>query len=118
MIALALVLFAGFFTFFADRQMTAVAHQQQRVAAATAEEAAFELDLALTQGDGFSRMFDLRETIGGESYTVTVVNETVWLQYQEADILASTAAANVTGDIAPGTNRVRNEDGVLHVTQP
>lgn len=118
MIAIALVLFAGFFTFFADRQVTATAYQQQRVAASTAEKVGFELDLALTQGDGFSRQFDLRETIAGDSYTVSVENETVVLRYQESDILAYTAAQNVTGDIQPGTNRVRNEDGVLYVTQP
>lgn len=118
MISIALVLFAGFFTFFADRQMTAHAIQQQRLATTTAEKAAFELDLALTQGDGFSRIFDLQETIEGEDYTVTVINETVVLTYKETDILAYTAAENVTGDIQPGTNRVRNEEGVLHVSQP
>lgn len=118
MISLALILFAGFFTFFADRQATAVSIQQNQQAASTAEKVAFELDLALTQGDGFSRTFDLKENIAGEDYTVTLHNETVQLTYDEKDFLAPTAARNVSGTVVPGENRIKNQGGELYVTQP
>lgn len=118
MMSLALILFAGFFTFFADRQTDAAQLQQRQQAVSTAEKVAFELDLALTQGDGFSRVFDLQQDISGEDYTVTLENETVLLEYEGTDILATTAATGVDGDVQPGTNRVENNGGKLYVTQP
>ncbi len=118
MVGLALVLFAGFFTFFAGRQATAVAIENQRLAVSTAEEVAFELDLALTQGDGFSRVFDLPADVAGEEYTVSLAGDRVRVRYKDRDILAYTAAEDVNGDIQPGTNKVENRGGVLYVTQP
>lgn len=118
MMSLALVLFAGFFTFFADRQATAANIQQDNMAVSVAEKVAFELDLALTQGDGFSRVFELRDDISGEPYTLTLRNETVLLEYEDADILATTAARGVEGEVQPGTNKVKNRGGRLYVTQP
>lgn len=118
MMALSLLLFSGFFGYFVDQQVAAFDTRQQRIAADTASRVAFQLDLALIQGDGFSRRFDLPQTVAGAPYNVSVLNGTVLLEYEGSDVIAATAALNVMGNVTNGTNIVRNQGGVLNVTQP
>lgn len=118
MFALALLIFSGFYGFFAARQGAAVEQQRQQTAAAVADEISFELDLALVEGDGFSRTFTLRESIGGVTYNVTLGNGTVLVTYSNRTALASTAAKDVIGTAKPGKNRVKNQDGTINITQP
>lgn len=118
MFSIALLMFSAFFTVFSQRQISAGNLQNQRTAASIADKVAFELDLALTEGSGFSRTFELRDSIGGNPYTVTLHQGTVLLEYGEKDVLSSSAAKNITGTVQPGTNTVTNNGGTLYVTQP
>lgn len=118
MMALSLLLFTAFFGYFVIQQNAAFDTRQQRVAATLADRVGFQLDLALVQGDGFSREFTLPETIRGAPYNVSLLDGTVLVEYEGSDVLADTAARNVTGNVTNGTNLVRNQGGLLNVTQP
>lgn len=118
MMALTLLLFAGFYGYFVSQQNAAFDTRQQRIAADVASRVGFQLDLALIQGDGFQRRFTLPGTVSGAPYNVSIANGTVLVAYERSDVIAPTAARNVTGTVMNGTNRVRNEEGVLNVTQP
>lgn len=118
MLSLGLLIFTAFYAFFADQQLTVQEQEFARKAASTADTAAFELDMALLQGDGYSRTFDLPETIGGDSYTITAENQSVRIRYNNQDFFGQTAVDTVDGDLAPGTNRVENRGGAIRVTQP
>lgn len=119
MLILVLVVFAGFVSFFTERQTDTIETERTRIALAVADTVGFELDLALSQGEGFSRTFQLREDIGGEPYNVTVANGTIKLTYgDDGTVFSSTAAENVTGSVEPGENTVANLGGVINVTQP
>lgn len=118
MMALSLLLFTAFFGYFVTQQNAAFDIRQQRVAANVADRVGFQLDLALVQGDGFQREFTLPETVRGSPYDVSLLNGTVLVTYEGSDVLAATAARNVTGTVTNGTNLVRNQGGLLNVTQP
>lgn len=118
MMALSLLLFTAFFGFFATQQNAAFDVREHRIAANVADRVGFQLDIALIQGDGFERRFRLPETVRGAPYTVSILNGTVIVEYEGSDVLAATAARNVTGTVTNGTNLVRNQGGLLNVTQP
>lgn len=118
MLALALIVFASFYAFFVQRQAATLSLERHQLAESVADQIRFELDLALTQGHGFSRTFDLRNTIGGDTYTVTVASGTIILEYGDRSVVSTTAAYNVSGTVQPGTNTVRNSNGILNITQP
>ncbi|MFB6294741.1 MAG: hypothetical protein ABEI97_03200 [Candidatus Nanohaloarchaea archaeon] len=119
MAVLLLLVFTSFVSLFAGRQSDTLQRERQRIAINVADTVAFELDLALTEGEGFSRTFDLRQSIGGQDYNVTVNGTTVLLTYgEDRSVVSSTAADNVTGDVVPGENRVENLGGVLNVSRP
>lgn len=118
MMVLLLLVFTTFVSLFSGNQVEAVEEERARIAVAVADQIAFELDLALTEGEGFSRTFDLRESIGGQEYNVTVNGSTVHLAYgDDRSVVSTTATENVTGEVKPGENTVENEGGVISVTQ-
>ncbi|MFB6166851.1 MAG: hypothetical protein ABEJ62_01155 [Candidatus Nanohaloarchaea archaeon] len=116
MLSFMMLAFSGFYTFFVNQQIAAVQNQRAVYAEAVADKAAFELDLALAQGDGFSRNFTLPESLGGADYNITVRGEIVLLEWGERQVLSSTAAPEVQGNLTPGGNRVENRGGVLYVS--
>lgn len=118
MLILVLAVFTAFSTFFTAQQASAVDAERERVAISTADSAAFELDLALVEGEGFSRTFELRDAIGGEGYTITHDNGTILVSYGGQDVTASTAARDVDGDLEPGQNTVVNEGGEITIEKP
>ncbi|MFB6294174.1 MAG: hypothetical protein ABEI97_00280 [Candidatus Nanohaloarchaea archaeon] len=119
MLILVLLVFTSFVTLFSGKHVDALERERRRIALSVADRAAFELDLALVEGEGYSRTFELRESIGVQDYNITVNGTTVLLEYGDGDsVLSSTAADNVTGSIDPGTNTVANDGGVITVTQP
>ncbi len=119
MVILVLLVFTAFVSLFSGRQVDTLQQERERIAINTADTVAFELDLALVEGDGFSRTFDLRESVGGQDYNVSVNGSTILLTYgDDRSVVSSTAADNVTGDIVPGENTVENLGGVLNVSQP
>ncbi|MDY6766187.1 MAG: hypothetical protein SVW77_02360 [Candidatus Nanohaloarchaea archaeon] len=119
MVILVLLVFTAFVSLFSGRQVDTLQQERQRIATNVADSVAFELDLALVEGEGFSRTFELRQSIGGEDYNVSVNGTTILLTYgEDRSVVSSTAADNVTGDIVPGENRVENLGGVINVSQP
>ncbi len=118
MFTLAMLLFASFYAFFAQRQAATVQVEQARTAEAVADRVGFELDLALAEGGGFSRTVTLRPAVGGTPYTVSVAGGTVTLMYGDRTVTADTAVRSITGTVQPGTNTIHNQQGRINVTQP
>jgi hypothetical protein len=112
-ISIVLLVFTALYTAVAQKQIT-VTNQQARLQADTvADTVAYELDLALTQGEGFSRTFQVREEIGGTNYSVDVRNRTVVVDWYDSVETATTATTNVTGDLGSGENAITNTgDGI------
>lgn len=116
MMVFLMILFTGTYSVLGERQTAAVERQVDLQAAAVADRIGYELDLALTQGEGYSREFELRETIGGSSYNVTVQNGTVALEWAESMTFASTAVRGIDGNVTPGRNELYNTGEEIEVT--
>ncbi|MDY6774123.1 MAG: hypothetical protein SVS85_02885, partial [Candidatus Nanohaloarchaea archaeon] len=56
-------------------------YQNTRAAEKVAEYVSFQVEMALVQGDGYSRVFSLPDRIGGRVYTVTLLNGTTRVEW-------------------------------------
>ncbi len=113
MVIFLMVLFTGTYSVLGERQTAAVERQVNLQAVSVADRIGYELDVALTQGEGYSREFELRETIGGSSYNVTVENGTVALEWADSIVFGTTAVDGIEGTITPGMNEIYNTgDGI------
>lgn len=116
MTVLLLLVFAGVYDALATQEIQAAESQVQLQAAATADRVAYELDLALAEGDGFYRTVQLPQEIGSTPYNISVANGSVRLAWEGSTVFARTAAVGIIGSIRPGTNTVRNNGSVV-ITQ-
>lgn len=116
--ALALLLFTATYSVFIEKKQLADQNQRQQDAEEIADKTAFNLDLALTEGNGYSRSFELPQDIDGEDYNVTIGEEIVLVEYLETSTLATTAVNSIDGTVKPGENTVKNLEGTINVSQP
>lgn len=72
MVSLSMIILASLYSLMADKQQDAVDFQQRETVNYVADKVSFELEMALVQGEGYSRVFSLPGSIGGEDYKVNV----------------------------------------------
>jgi hypothetical protein len=72
MVSFSMLILASLYTVMADKQRDAVDFQQRETVNFVAEKVAFELEMALVQREGYSRVFSLPGSIAGDSYTVNI----------------------------------------------
>lgn len=116
MLSFMMIAFAAFYSVFVDQHVTAMEQRRATHAEAIADRAAFELDMALSQGDGFSRNFTLPNEVVGADYSITVYDGLLVLEWGDRRVMDSTAAPGINGELEPGLNRVENRGGVLYVS--
>jgi len=79
-------------------------------------EIAFEINLALKAGDGYSRKFYVsKEVYGISNFTVEVRDYEVKLKWSKGEVTASILTRNITGVIKTGENIVKNIKGEIYV---
>ncbi len=79
-------------------------------------EIAFEINLALKAGDGYSRKFYVsKELYGISNFTVEVRDYEVKLKWSKGEVTASILTRNITGVIKTGENIVKNIKGEIYV---
>ena len=77
---------------------------------------AFEINLALKSGRGYSRNFYVSQSLYGISnFTVEVTDYTVRLKWKDGEVAANIMTRNVTGSIKTGENLIRNVEGDIYV---
>ncbi len=105
---LLMLVFTAVYSFIGERSVVVAERNVRLQAADIADKIGYELDLALAEGDGYSRTFELRPEIGGTDYNVTVQGRTIQLLWGDSSVFDETAATNVIGRVEPGDNTVRN----------
>lgn len=109
------VVFAGFYSVLGQRQVMIAERQVSLQAEAVANKIGYELDLALTQGEGYSRQFTLPDRIGNADYNISVINGTIVVAWLDSQVLSTTAVDGINGTLQPGTNRIRNTGTAIEV---
>lgn len=120
MISLALVVFTTFYAVFSHKEMRALKRENSLRGESIADKVAYELNLALVQEDGFSSEFQIPSQLAGKTYNLSI-NQTdagsiIFLGWGDQFVTTTTAAPQVEGQVKPGTNRIENQEGVLHVS--
>lgn len=105
---LLMLVFAAVYSSLGERSVVVAERNVQLQAADMADRIGYELDLALAEGEGFSRTFELRPEIGGAEYNVTISGGTIRLSWKGSQVFSETAATNTVGEVEPGRNTVRN----------
>jgi hypothetical protein len=92
--------------------------QQSDASRRVADEVSFELEMALVQGDYYSRVFSLPESIGGAPYSVNATRGALKISWRNRSIVESTRFEGEAYLTTRNTNvfrAVHNSSGVFLV---
>lgn len=77
-----------------NKQATVFERHNADMAEQVASNVAFQVEMALVQGEGYSRPFYIPRNIAGTNYTVNVENESVYVGWREEFVVADTLYQN------------------------
>lgn len=121
-ISMSMFMLAVLYTVMADKQTETFQQRSQDNAHAISNKVSFNLEMALVQGEGYSRVFSLPENIAGNKYNILIDGGTTRVSWASSSILGSTRFTgekiNVTVNDRSNVFRVKNnESGVFLVEQ-
>jgi len=99
-----------------QKQSGVFERQNNEIGVQVAENVGFQAEMALVQGEGYSRDFYLPRRIAGTTYNVTVRNKTVYVGWRENYVIRPTLysgdALNITTESTNQFKVLHNESGV------
>jgi len=121
-VSMSMFMLAVLYTVMADKQAETFQQRSHDNARAVAEKVSFNLEMALVQGDGYSRVFSLPETIAGNKYNILIDGGTTRISWSSESVLGSTryTGKKINTTVEDGSNVFRvknNESGVFLVEQ-
>lgn len=121
-VSMSMFMLAVLYTVMADKQAETFQQRSQNNAQAIADKVSFNLEMALVQGEGYSRIFSLPETIAGNKYNILINGGTTRISWSSQNILGSTryTGENINLTVEDGSNVFRvknNESGVYLIEQ-
>lgn len=121
-VSMSMFMLAVLYTVMADKQAETFQERSQDNAQAIAEKVSFNLEMALVQGEGYSRVFSLPETIAGNKYNILIDGGTTRISWSSENMLGSTryTGEKINTTVEDGSNVFRvknNESGVFMIEQ-
>jgi hypothetical protein len=86
MVSMSMIILASLYSLMAQKQQDTASFQQDKNAEYISEKVAFEIEMALVQGEGYSRVFSLPSAIGGSNYSVRAGNGEVFTEWDDGSI--------------------------------
>lgn len=121
MVSLSMLLLAVLYGVMTDRQVKAFQQERQSTAEAIIDKISFNVEMALVQGEGYSRVFSVPASIGGYDYSFSMGKGVFQLQWADRSIIRSTKYAgkwiNSTVEDSNVYKTVHNSSGVFLVEQ-
>lgn len=90
LVSMSALLLAALYGFISAKQAQLVNVDEQRTAEKMAEKTSFQIEMALIQGEGYSRIFSLDRKISSSNYDVKVGNGIALVQYEDRMITEPT----------------------------
>lgn len=90
LVSMSALLLAALYGFISAKQAQLVNVDEQRTAEKMAEKTSFQIEMALIQGEGYSRIFSLDREISSSNYDVKVGNGIALVQYEDKMITEPT----------------------------
>jgi hypothetical protein len=121
-VSMSMFMLAVLYTVMADKQAETFEKRSQDNARAILDKVSFNLEMALAQGEGYSRVFSLPENIAGNNYNVLIDGGTARISWSSSSVLDSTRFTgqkiNFTVEDSSNVFRVKNNgSGVFLVEQ-
>lgn len=120
-VSLSMLMLAVLYTVMADRQADTFQQQVQSNARGVADKVSFNLEMALVQGEGYSRVISLPEAIAGQEYSFLVTDGLIRVNWSSGRVVESTrySGQDISFDVdSSNVFRVKNnESGVFMVEQ-
>lgn len=121
LVSLSMFMLAVLYTVMADKQVETFQEQSQENAEQIANKVSFNLEMALVQGEGYSRVFSIPQNIAGKKYSLEVEDGVVKVDWGDSDILRSSRFhgrdINVTVNDSNIFRVKHNQTGVFLVEQ-
>ena len=120
LISLSALLLAGLHSVVVSKQSSTLEYQNQRQAQRVAEYVSFQAEIAMVQGDGYSRVFSVPERVGGEVYTLSLINGSSYLRWGNQSVIQPSRYYGPELNLTAGDSnvyRVVNIDGRVDIVE-
>ncbi len=113
MVSFSLIMFSALYLVILQDNFAAIKEKRNMESQRIAERVGYELDIATSIGDGYSKNFTLPDNIIGSTYTVIIDSNLVIVNASQT-YTSTTVALNVSGTVQPGDNMIENRNGVVY----
>jgi len=79
-------------------------------------DAVNKINIAFLEGSGFSMNLTLPENIFGMTYSIDTESNYILLTFNNITYSKHILTQNITGNLSPGTNLIRNENGEIIIS--
>lgn len=86
LVTMSMIVLASLYTFMAAKQQDTLNFREERSAESIAEKSSFQVEMALVQREGYSRVFTLPGGINGNDYSVEIGEGSIVVDWQESDL--------------------------------
>ena len=109
-----LLVFSTTYIVFIQKDINTVTEKINRLSKKTTNDVAFEIRVALSEGNGYEKNFTILNSFIGTPYVVNVTNYMVYININDRSFISYIPTKNITGYIIPGKNRLYNFGGKIY----
>ena len=115
LISFAMLIFTGFYLVIFKNDISVISERINKEFMQISDGVAYEINIASSMGDGYSKNFTLKEDVLGQNYTIIVDNYLVIVNSSQT-YSSPIIIENITGTINPGNNYIENRKGIVYAT--
>ena len=108
-----LLVILGFFSLASSRMTEARVEGNRKIAEDIAKFAYREVEIAKSVNDGYSRIFEMPQSINGINYTMNLIESRELVVNYLGEEYVQFLPVNVTGNIVKGSNRIAKTSGIV-----
>jgi len=113
LVSYSLIVFSAIYLVILQSNFSAIKEKRNMESMKISEWIGYEIDIATSIGDGYSKNFTLPDTIIGGTYSVIVTDNLVIVNSTET-YTTKIITPNITGTIQSGDNYIENRDGLIY----
>lgn len=108
-----LLVILGFFSLVSSRMIEARVEGNRKISEDIAKFAYREVEIAKSVNDGYSRIFEMPQSVNGINYTLSVIDSRELVVTYLNEEYVQFLPINVTGNILKGSNRISKLNGII-----
>ncbi len=120
LVSMSSIMLAALYGVTASKKVDAANYQNSRTAERTVEYVSFQVEMAMVQGDGYSRVFSVPERIGGQKYEIKLTDGSSYLEWGNESIIRTVRYfgddLNMSVDDS-NTFKVMNQEGEVSIVE-